>query len=253
MNYYPFLVRNNQLFLEGEISQREMFFSLEAAARDGVCANGLNLGPTKIIGDDNCCAYLRKINLHRIVMREANLFRSDLQDTDLSEADFEGTDFRRSHLAGSDLQRGNFRDAIFRNANLQNVDAREGCFEDADFRNADLRGCDFRKANLQHAEFNRQTKVQGIKLAGANLTGESWEEYLHDFLPEFLQSEGVPLSITAEAWDCHQWDRCPIATAFNIHDPDDAPEDKIKRVDQFVILYDLGLIPKPKVAGRIAA
>lgn len=248
MSYEPFVVIDNQLSHSGRIDT-QVHLALEKAAREGVSANGLNLGPSVIINDDNCCAYLREINLHRLVMRNSNLFRADLQVSNLSRSDFEGTDFRRSDLSGSDLRSGNFNDALFRNAALRDVDARGASFEGADFRGADLRGCDFRKANLQHAEFNRQTKVKGIKLAGSNLTGEPWEEYIHEFLPEFLQSEGVKLSITAESWNCHGWDHCPIATAFNIHDPDDAPEDKIERVDQFVILYDLGLIPKPRVAA----
>ena len=49
-----------------------------------------------------------------------------------------------------------------------------------------------------------------------------------------------------EAWDCHDWDNCPIVIAFNCHSLEEVPIWYRPRANQFVRLFDAGLIPKPK-------
>src|SRR5262249_49372931 len=48
-------------------------------------------------------------------------------------------------------------------------------------------------------------------------------------------------------WDCHEWTNCPMAEAFGVHDLSGVPLLLRPRADQFVQLFDAGLIPRPEV------
>ena len=111
----------------------------------------------------------------------------------------------------------------------------------------------------------KKTNLEGAYLEGANLkgaylhpstrldTGETFEEYLRDVLPALCTAGGRALAdvITREHWECHEWANCPMAAAFGVKDPNGCPVLLRPRVDQFVKLFDSGLIPL--AAARAAA
>ena len=103
-----------------------------------------------------------------------------------------------------------------------------------DFYGADLRGANLRGADLRGAD------LRGAKLP----TGEVWEDYLAEVVPALLAAGGHEVS--PEAWQCHTWNNCPMAEAFGVQRLDMVPLLHRPRVEQFVQLYDAGLIPAPK-------
>jgi hypothetical protein len=100
----------------------------------------------------------------------------------------------------------------------------------ADLGGADLGGADLAKAVLE--------------------TGETYEKYLSEVVPALLTAGGETVKAIVEdhkAWDCHDWNNCPMACAFKVHTPAETPILLRPRVDQFVRMFDQGLIPKPKI------
>ena len=96
--------------------------------------------------------------------------------------------------------------------------------------------------------------LTGADLTGANLTGaknlrlptgETWIEYLTETVPALLQAGGKPLTDFAKAWQCHSWDNCPMAHAFDGHGIADVPILLRPRAEQFIQLFDARQIPWP--------
>ena len=113
---------------------------------------------------------------------------------------------------------------------------------------ANLTGANLRGANL------RDANLTGADLRGANLrdaknlrlpTGETWIEYLTETVPALLQAGGKPLTDFAKAWQCHSWDNCPMAHAFDGHGIADVPILLRPRAEQFIQLFDARQIPWP--------
>ena len=52
----------------------------------------------------------------------------------------------------------------------------------------------------------------------------------------------------AAAWECHQWENCPMAVAYDIRGPDEAPVLVRPWVRLFVQLFDAKLLKRPEVA-----
>ena len=94
----------------------------------------------------------------------------------------------------------------------------------------------------------------GANLVGANLgdaknmrlpTGETWDEYLSITVPALLTAGGKSLESFAEHWQCHTWDNCPMAHAFDVKSPGDVPLLFRPRAEQFIQFYDSGQILWP--------
>jgi len=156
----------------------------------------------------------------------------------LKRADLRGADLRDANLRGADLGGADLRDANLRGANLRG----------ADLGGADLRGADLRDANLRGANL-RDADLRGAKnTATARLdTGETLVEYIAETMPALLVAGGKTLAHVASVWDCHTWDNCPMAVAFSCHAAEEVPRLYRPRAEQFVQLFDAGLLPKPEV------
>ena len=123
----------------------------------------------------------------------------------------------------------------------------------ANLRYADLRYANLRYANLQYANM-RYANLQFANLRSAEMGeatvltyGESWLTYLNEVVPSLLCAGGKPLAdvATKEHWECHDWNNCPMAAAFGVKSQDETPKLLRPRVDEFVQLFDAGLIPMP--------
>ena len=123
---------------------------------------------------------------------------------------------------------------------------------------ADLTGADLRRADLTGAHLTgahlTDANLTGANLRGADLTGadnlrlptgETWIEYLTETVPALLQAGGKPLTDFAKAWECHSWDNCPMAHAFDGHGIEDVPILLRPRAKQFIQLFDAHQIPWP--------
>jgi hypothetical protein len=113
---------------------------------------------------------------------------------------------------------------------------------------ANLRGAKLEDANLEDAN------LRDANLEGANKieTGESWETYLAETVPALLVAGGKHLSdiLTAKVWDCHSWENCPMATAFDVHSVADIPVLLRPRAEQFIRYFDAKLIPMEMVGKQ---
>ena len=137
--------------------------------------------------------------------------RADLGDANLRGANLGGADLRGANLGGADL----------RGANLGDADLR-----DADLRGANLGGANLRDANLGGAKNFRLP------------TGETWDEYLAITVPALLVAAGKTLESFVEHWECHTWDNCPIAHAYDVRDISGVPLLLRPRAEQFVQFFD---------------
>ena len=146
--------------------------------------------------------------VQQAVKAGANLRGADLGGADLGDADLGGANLRGADLGGADL-----RDANLRGANLR----------DANLRGANLRG------------------AMDLRLP----TGETWDEYLTETVPALLTAGGKPLESFAAHWQCHDWNNCPMAHAFDTHDVSGVPLLLRPRAEQFIQFFDAGQIPWP--------
>jgi len=92
----------------------------------------------------------------------------------------------------------------------------------------------------------KRADLCGADLRYADLpTSEKWEVYLSEVVPALLQVGGKTIAEVTAGWDCHSWDNCPMALAFNVHNSADAPALYRPRIEQFIQFFDANLIPKP--------
>ena len=121
---------------------------------------------------------------------------------------------RHADLCGTDLRLANLRRANLRRANLRCVNLRG-----ADLRGADLSGADLRGAELHGAKFSDDTVLP---------TGERYDAYLAEVLPALLNECDTTVPECVAAWDCDGAQGVDIPR---------------HRVEQFIQLFDAGLIP----------
>ncbi len=180
----------------------------------------------------------------------ADLRGANLRDADLSGASLRGADLREANLGWAELVGANLVGAYMAHADLGCADLRGADLRGADLGFADLQRADLREANLRGANL-QEAKLKGANFVGAQLsdatslpTGQSWPEYLAD-LPALLTAGGKPLAAVATeaAWDCHDWDNCPMHAAFDAKDFFDVPEPWRPKAKLFVALFDAELIP----------
>jgi len=116
----------------------------------------------------------------------------------------------------------------------------------ANLSDANLSRADLSRANLSDAYLSR-ADLRDAYLDGKTVlpTGEPWSKYLAEVLPALIAAGGLPAeaTVTEEHWNCHDWDNCPMAAAFGVKAQSDTPILLRPRVDQFVQLFDAGLIP----------
>ena len=102
-----------------------------------------------------------------------------------------------------------------------------------------------------HAAIAAKADLSGADLSGANVppdalvTGETWREYLAEVVPALLVAGGKSLDTFAPHFNCHSWDNCPIAYAFDTRGLDGVPILLRRRADEFIRLFDSHLIPWP--------
>ena len=134
-------------------------------------------------------------------------------------------------------------------ANLIGANLERANLVGANLRESDLRGANLKESDLRRADL-RKSDLRGVNLAGATLpTGEKYEKYLAEVVPALLMAGGKTLAevVNEEVWNCHEWTICPMAVAFGVHKLSDIPLLYRPRVEQFIQLFDAGLIPMPKV------
>lgn len=130
--------------------------------------------------------------------------------------------------------------------------------ERANLRYSNLRGSDLRSANLSGSDLSGSdlsySNLRGSNLRGSDLnertrldTGETFALYLSDVLPHLLTSGGKTVKEVVEsgAWECHDWNNCPMHVAFDAGDVSETPLLLQPRVRQFVALFDARLLPVP--------
>lgn len=161
----------------------------------------------------------------------------------LDGASLEGMVLDHAWLVGASLNNAWLVDASLNNASLNNASLNNARLDGARLDHAKLVGAKLNNARLDHAEFDSETRLP---------TGETWEEYLRETLPALLVSGGRALSevATAEHWDCHDWDNCPMHAAFGAGDISDVPILLRPRAEQFIQLFDAGLIPLEDVQPK---
>jgi hypothetical protein len=222
--------RNKTVLYRSETATDAKAAVAEVVSRDA------NLG-----GADLRYANLRDANLGGANLEGANLRGANLLDANLGGANLGGADLRDANLRDANLGGANLGGADLRDANLRDANLRGANLGGADLRGADLEGANLRGADLRCANLGEQTVMPH---------GEIWREYLDFVVPQLCIAGGKPLETVAcaEHWDCHDWNNCPMAVAFDIHDENEAPILLRPRVKEFVLLFDSKLIPMPKAA-----
>jgi Pentapeptide repeats (8 copies) len=177
----------------------------------------------------------------RVAVEGLVLQRADLGDAKLRGADLRNADLGDADLRNADLRNADLGDADLRNADLRNADLGNADLGDADLRNADLRGADLGDAKLRGAD------LRDAKLSGGSIlsTGETLRQYIDEVVPALLTAGGHTVTEVAAAWECHRWDNCPMAVAFDAHGLLGVPLLYRPRAEQFIQLFDARLIPCP--------
>jgi Pentapeptide repeats (8 copies) len=200
-----------------------------------------------------------KLCVEAAVSARANLTRANLADANLT-----GANLTCANLTCANLTRANLADANLTGANLTCANLADANLAGANLAGANLAGANLADANLTDAyltdAYLTRANLAGANLAGAknisptaNITGEPWSEYLEKVVPALLTAGGKSLETVCAAWTCHDWNNCPMAVAFDIHDPKDAPILLRPRVTQFVQLFDAKMLPNPLAAKEAVA
>lgn len=99
-----------------------------------------------------------------------------------------------------------------------------------------------------HEKYQSSPLPKNVRLP----TGETFEEYLSQTVPALLVAGGKKLEevATPEVWKCHEWENCPMATAFSVKSLEEIPILFRPRASQFVQLFDARQIPLEKVLSK---
>jgi Pentapeptide repeats (8 copies) len=188
------------------------------------------------------------LNAHGKWLRgEVNGLRANLRSADLSSADLSLANLSSANLSLANLSSANLRSANLRSANLRSADLRSANLSSANLSLANLSSANLRSADLSSADL-RSADLRSAKHSDdALITGEPWSEYLARVVPALLTAGGKTLAEVIESgcWKCHEWNNCPMHVAFGIDSPSKGPLLLRPRIEQFVQLFDAGLIPQP--------
>jgi hypothetical protein len=181
---------------------------------------------------------------------ETETWKLALEAAVKSGANLEGANLRGANLRGANLRGANLEGANLRGANLRDANLEGANLEGANLEGANLLGVNLRGANLRGAN------LEGVNLEGAKdlrlPTGELLSEYIADVMPALLTGGGKALEDVAEHWGCHTWENCPLAFAYDCKGIEGLPPLLRPRGEQFVQLFDGGLLPRP-VPGEAKA
>ena len=161
-----------------------------------------------------------------------------------------GADLRGADLGGANLRGANLLGADLLGADLRGADLGDANLLGANLLGADLRGADLGDANLLGANLG-DANLRGAKNVRLP-TGETWDEYLTITVPALLTAGGKLLESFSEHWQCHTWDNCPMAHAFNGHNLSDVPLLLRPRAEQFIQFFDAGQIPWESIQPKTA-
>jgi hypothetical protein len=200
--------------------------SLEAAVKARADLDGADLNG----------AYLAGANLDGANLAGANLAGAYLDGADLNDACLAGANLAGADLAGANLAGANLAGANLAGAYLDGADLNDACLAGANLAGADLDGADLDGADLAGAKLSDDTILQ---------YGDKWIDYREKIVPALLTAGGVPLAQVASEWECHTWENCPMARAFNVHSERDCPPLLRPRVREFVMWYDAKQLQKP--------
>jgi uncharacterized protein YjbI with pentapeptide repeats len=189
----------------------------------------------------------------------------------LEQAVKEGVYLDRANLEGANLKGANLDGAILEGANLKGANLDGAILEGANLDGAILEGANLYRANLDGANLYRANlkgaNLDGAILEGANLDGailsdktiietrETWKQYLAEVVPALLTAGGRELKqvLKPEHWNCHSWENCPMAVAFNTTGITGIPVLLRPRADQFIRYFDAGVIPLEAVGVGLRA
>jgi hypothetical protein len=173
--------------------------------------------------------------LYLAVKDSASLKWANLNGASLSEANLNG-----ANLSGASLRWANLNGASLSEANLNGANLNGANLSGASLNGASLNGASLDRANLSGASLN------GASLRWATIieTGETWRVYLSQVLPQLLTSGGKTLADTLLPihWNCHDWNNCPLAAAFDTKGIEGVPILLRPRAEQFIRYFDAGLI-----------
>jgi hypothetical protein len=164
----------------------------------------------------------------------AMLDGASLDGASLNYAMLDGASLKGASLSGASLD-----GASLNYARLDGASLNYARLNGASLKGAMLDGANLDRASLDYAILNRASLDYATRLQA----GETWEEYLLEVVPALLQAGGKSLDSFKNHWDCHSWDNCPMAHAFDVHSEAEAPILLWPRVRQFVQLFDAKLIP----------
>ena len=155
-----------------------------------------------------------------------------------ARADLSGANLSGAYLSGANLRSAYLSGAYLSGANLSGADLSGAYLSGAYLSGANLSGANLSGANLSGADLSGAVMPEGYK----------WETYLVEVVPALCTAGGKALATVAAAWNCHSWDNCPMAVAFDVHDMSKIPPLYRAEAERFVRLFDCGLIPQPAVA-----
>ena len=242
------------------VETESLRLAVELAVKARAHLRGANLTDADLMGANLTDADLRGANLTGANLTDANLRGAHLSGANLTDADLMGANLTGANLTDANLRGANLTGANLTDANLRGANLRGADLTDADLTDADLRGAHLRGANLTGANLT-DANLRGANLRGANLrgaknlhlpTGETWDEYLTETVPALLTAGGKSLESFAELFQCHSWDNCPMAHAFDGHSITDVPILLRPRAEQFVQLFDAKQIPWPLPTKAVA-
>jgi len=113
-------------------------------------------------------AYLARVYLQNVWMREASLIGANLHGTNLHESDLIRANLSGADLEGADLSKAKLRianlgGAILTRVNLIEADLYGADLTDANFHKADLRGANLEETKPETARSLEGTKMYGVK------------------------------------------------------------------------------------------
>jgi hypothetical protein len=197
-------------------------------------------------------ANLKGANLKGANLKGANLEGANLKGANLEGANLEGANLKWANLKGANLKWANLEGANLEWANLEWANLEGANLEGANLKWANLKGANLKGANLKWANLEganlEWANLEGANLEGANLpTGEQYETYLSEVVPALLAAGGRSIGdiLATGCWRCHEWANCPMHAAFGIQGTSEGPILLRPRIEQFVQLFDAGLIPAP--------
>src|SRR5882757_145544 len=156
---------------------------------------------------------------HKANLRSANLSSANLRSANLSSADLSYANLSYANLSYANLSSANLSYANLRSANLSSAN--------------------LSSADLSYANLDDSTPID---------TGETWKEYKEQTVPALLIAGGKALGdVIEQSWDCHSWENCPMAVAFDVHKVEDVPILYRPRAEQFIRYFDAKMLKKEEI------